>query len=438
MDVIACTYVNCASELMKENFEFTVGIHEESSRAKLGTQTCALVYEGVKAHIFIGDSKQMPPMTTADHFNEHRHTAAASGLITLIEQACKVWWINEQYRMHPSMLSFPNSEWYNNILTNAPHTYVDTPIRAFFRQVILERYKIDLSKKEDGKGSQYLVVDVPKGLGLTPEGSTSLVNYTSASALVSVVGDLLQRPDILTSDKIAIGVWYKKQGDLIRDMLREKDPKVSRIATIDAYQSQDASCWLVDLTAHSEELVHRLHGPMEQSTWQSISSHVKSPHRLNVALTRGKDGVVVFGNFRSIANAVKHHYTSKDSSGKALSDFIADAGARDLMVVDHTADTNPATQLRFQQTQMNLAWIDAHIRANHKARKYDMPAYRSSKRTTYAGPDEGGAFGAFPDRECDNVKARSEVEGATKGSTQPTSLFGQSGSSKRKAKKPKG
>jgi hypothetical protein len=93
---------------------------------------------------------------------------------------------------------------------------------------------------------------------------------------------------------------------------------------------------LYDLTgtAYAKEDNVRLLTSGEQSIWLLISSHMKSPHRLNVALMRAKDGLAVFGNFRSIFKAVRLLDKSKNSSGKALSDFITDAVAHQLEVVD--------------------------------------------------------------------------------------------------------
>lgn len=88
----------------------------------------------------------------------------------------------------------------------------------------------------------------------------------------------------------------------------------------------------------------------EQSIWLSISDHMKSPHRLNVALTRAKDGLAAFENFRSMFKAVRLLDTSENSFGKALSDFIADAVACKLEVVDPTKYTNPATLVREAST----------------------------------------------------------------------------------------
>lgn len=128
----------------------------------------------------------------------------------------------------------------------------------------------------------------------------------------------------------------------------------------------------------------RVHESSEQSVRQSISAHLKSPHRLNVALTRAKDGLAVFGNFRSIARAVRAIDTSKDSSGKPTSDFIADVGNRDLMVIDQTEDANPALNVsmvsaaaslsdkKSQERQLNLEWMGEHREKNATARKYDM------------------------------------------------------------------
>lgn len=47
MTVLARIYVNCTNGLMKENFNFSIGIHGESSQARLRTQAAALVYRGV-------------------------------------------------------------------------------------------------------------------------------------------------------------------------------------------------------------------------------------------------------------------------------------------------------------------------------------------------------------------------------------------------------
>ena len=70
--VIACTHVNCANDLMKENLNFSIGVHEESSRARLGTQTAALVHRGVEAHIFIGDPKHIVKGLVRDNNKRRR------------------------------------------------------------------------------------------------------------------------------------------------------------------------------------------------------------------------------------------------------------------------------------------------------------------------------------------------------------------------------
>ena len=105
---------------MKENFNFSIDVHEELSRVRLGTQTVALIYRSVEAHIFIRDPKHTPPMITADHINEYRSTAAVAGLTTFVDKGNKLWWVNEQHRIHPSMLPFSDKESYGGILTNAP------------------------------------------------------------------------------------------------------------------------------------------------------------------------------------------------------------------------------------------------------------------------------------------------------------------------------
>jgi hypothetical protein len=122
--------------------------------------------------MFIGDPKHMPPMVNADHINEYRSSTAVAGLTILVDKGNKLWRVNEQHRIHPSMSPFPDKESYGGTLTNASHTPNDSEIRPLFREAFLERYQIELSKKEDGKGSQCIAVEVPKGVGFTKNGST--------------------------------------------------------------------------------------------------------------------------------------------------------------------------------------------------------------------------------------------------------------------------
>lgn len=93
----------------------------------------------------------------------------------------------------------------------------DNEIRRFFREVFFERYKIDLSKKEDDKGSQYVVVEVPKGVGFTRKGSTSLENYAVHTLLSQL--SLSSWAKVCCLDKIGIGIWYRAQGALIEEFL---------------------------------------------------------------------------------------------------------------------------------------------------------------------------------------------------------------------------
>ncbi len=138
-------------------------------------------------------------------------------------------------------------------MTNVSHTPNNNKVHQLFREVFSERYKIDLSKKEDGKGSQYVAVEVPKGVEFAKKGSTSLENYASAYVLVSVVAELLGKG--VQSDKIGIGIWYRAQGTLIEGILAERGLKADRVVTVGSYLGHDISVWLCDLTgtAHAKK-----------------------------------------------------------------------------------------------------------------------------------------------------------------------------------------
>jgi AAA domain len=122
--VVGSNYVSAALEIMKDTFKPSVVIHEEASKAKLSTVTCALVFENVKAHIFIGDTRQLQPFDSAGHVNEFSFMGKLSILELLIEKRHGYSWLKINYRNHPDILRFPNAQWYDNVLESTPNVHV--------------------------------------------------------------------------------------------------------------------------------------------------------------------------------------------------------------------------------------------------------------------------------------------------------------------------
>ncbi|ERF70532.1 hypothetical protein EPUS_08594 [Endocarpon pusillum Z07020] len=68
--VLGTTHGSCVNVLVKGNFRPTVVVHEEGSRVKVPTALCAMSFENVKAHIFMGDLHQLPPFQSSKTMNE--------------------------------------------------------------------------------------------------------------------------------------------------------------------------------------------------------------------------------------------------------------------------------------------------------------------------------------------------------------------------------
>ena len=442
MDVIVTTYISAAHPILDRHFFPTIAVHEEASETKLGTQLVSLSKESVDAHIFSGDPKQLPPLTIAELYDEFKRYAARSSLDMMLSKGYVPYWLSEQHRMHPSILRFPNKEFYDNRLTTAEKCKKDGPERQLFRKAFLEMYpEVDLSNTEEpGDGlSQYVCVNVPFAIASTTAKSKTLENMVSARAIVKGVKKL--REQGVTASQISICCFYKGQTKLLTDLLWKQGLTVRDCVTVDSYQGHDNDFVFIDITATAHDLatLSNSRGVPAEQHYQDISGHVKDRYRLNVALTRAKHGCAVYASFATIANALKRgRKGNQRRSGHWLGDLIDDATVRKLMVQDVTEEDLRSHDLKMttregreaeeaaEEKRMLLGWMaenreDAFRRRHIQQEKPEEPR----GRITFSGEKQGGMLGGFAPYLRRTVMDRHTRPGAHK--PQDPSKAGQKG-----------
>ncbi|MFB2594860.1 AAA domain-containing protein [Paracoccus sp. p4-l81] len=134
------------------------------------------------------------------------------------------------------------------------------------------------------------------------EGGKSRVNRTEADAIVAMLEDWHShepfRTWLLTQQKHPAGIgvicMYAAQRDLIRRKLRQSAlayllDRHLKVGTVDSYQGKENPVVLLSLVRNNEE------GPMEAGVRRVRGGFLTTPNRINVAVSRAMDRLVVVG-----------------------------------------------------------------------------------------------------------------------------------------------
>jgi hypothetical protein len=134
------------------------------------------------------------------------------------------------------------------------------------------------------------------------EGGKSRINRAEADAIVAMLEDWHShepfRTWLLTQQKHPAGIgvicMYAAQRDLIRRKLRQSAlayllDRHLKVGTVDSYQGKENPVVLLSLVRNNDE------GPMEASVRRVREGFLTTPNRINVAVSRAMDRLVVVG-----------------------------------------------------------------------------------------------------------------------------------------------
>ncbi len=208
--------------------------------------------------VLAGDHWQLPPTVLSNAamkagFNK-------SILEVAIEKVQQVQLLNTQYRMKPVIAGFSSEYFYNGLLQTATYlTNTQTAISFI-----------------DTAGAGFNEEHGPDGVSLQNEGE------------LNIVKQLLQNGYYLPEDTAFISP-YSGQVLIAKDQL----PKTMRISTIDSFQGQEKKNIILSLVRSNDECE---------------IGFLKDYRRMNVAITRAQEQLIVIGDSATIA-ADSFYYT---------------------------------------------------------------------------------------------------------------------------------
>ena len=292
--IVGSILSNCAAEPFR-SYRADLLLLDEAAQTLEPDVYIALLSEP-RVVILTGDHKQLGPtvISLQSGRNPHARQLAKPMYTRLLNAGYKVHMLKTNYRMHPHISQWPNKEYYDGQLLNAPNTFAQTPMSDLFEEFCRSPQGAHgiLGPLE---GQRRIFIDVASSSERS-SGSTSWHNKTHLNLIDTLVKQLLdftpRNPKAkkrLTGNDIVIVTPYRAQrGMFVSSFIAESsyanpDLVDVKVATVDGYQGLEAEIVIVDLTA-------------KQSDRPGEIGFVGHSPRLNVALTRAKVAAIAVGN----------------------------------------------------------------------------------------------------------------------------------------------
>ena len=230
------------------NIKFNTLVIDEAGQCIEPLAWC--IFPLAEKFVLAGDHWQLPPTVLSNE-------AAVKGfnnsiLETAINHTKNVYLLNTQYRMRESIAGFSSRYFYNSLLHTAAHLQ-NTGVHLTFI---------------DTAGAAFNETHGPDGISLQNKGE------------LDIVMQLLQN-EITAHTHTAFISPYSGQVAAAKEIL----PSSIRISTIDSFQGQEKEIIIVSLVRSNEE---------------GDIGFLKDYRRMNVAITRAKEQLIVIGDSATI------------------------------------------------------------------------------------------------------------------------------------------
>lgn len=288
--LIFTTNIASGGRQLKSIKELPVVIMDESTQSSEAHTLVPLSLPGIRKFVFVGDEKQLSSFSNVPQLE-----------MSLFERiltngtCAKSHMLDIQYRMHPKISSFPIEEFYHGALKDGV-----TNDDKFWPNIAYPLYWYDIPH-----GKESSIFRRAKG-----NSGFSYVNEEQAKAVTTIVQKLIMEKDV-PRDEIGVITPYSAQRDFISnlmiadpiinpakiDLIREMDRDESLdsgaankntmnivndvfVSSIDSFQGHEKKFIIFSCVRNNEE---------------NKVGFVRDRRRLNVALTRAKNGLIIVG-----------------------------------------------------------------------------------------------------------------------------------------------
>ncbi|KAK1553169.1 hypothetical protein Q3G72_030003 [Acer saccharum] len=249
---------------------------DEAAQLRESESTIPLQLPGIKHAILIGDERQLPAMVESNVSDEAGFGRSLFERLSTLGHSKQL--LNIQYRMHPAISFFPNSQFYHNQILDGPNV----------RKKSYEKHY--LSGPMFGP---YSFINILNGREEFEDVGHSRKNLVEVSVVLKILQNLY-KAWIGSSKKLSIGVVspYTAQVVAIKDKLGHKyesrDGFAVKVKSVDGFQGGEEDIIIIST--------------VRSNTGGSIG-FLSKPQRINVALTRARHCLWILGNDRTLTRS---------------------------------------------------------------------------------------------------------------------------------------
>lgn len=274
-NLVAATCVGLGAIRGSDAVEFDLCILDEASKATATESLVPMVSS--KKWILVGDQKQLPPFVeqvlTNQTFLTKYELTPSDARQTLFDVLCdglpdhSQVALTHQHRMHPAIGRLISDCFYEGTLTSAP--------REFPNELKLALQKPVLWADTTARNDRH---EVRNGNSFTNTGE------------MRVISSLLERLQFTASNssrmlEIALLTGYEAQRQELQRLINTKTSEHPNLrikaANVDSFQGQESDIAIFSIV---------------RSNAEGRVGFLKETERLNVALSRGKDGLIIVGD----------------------------------------------------------------------------------------------------------------------------------------------
>ncbi|XP_022642994.1 probable helicase MAGATAMA 3 isoform X1 [Vigna radiata var. radiata] len=250
---------------------------DEAAQLKECESTIPLQLPGLHHVILIGDERQLPAVVKSQVSEEAEY--GRSLFERLVSLGYKKHLLNVQYRMHPSISLFPNKEFYEEQLSDAP----------FVREIDYNRRFL-----EGKMYASYSFINIAKGKEQKPGRGHGWKNMAEAAAVCKII-ESLENEFLRSKKKVSIGIIspYNGQVSEIQERIKHQnlvsDPNFSvSVRSVDGFQGGEEDIIIISTV---------------RSNGNGNIGFLDNRQRANVALTRARHCLWILGNEKTLSSS---------------------------------------------------------------------------------------------------------------------------------------
>ncbi|XP_062110913.1 uncharacterized protein LOC133822556 isoform X2 [Humulus lupulus] len=274
--LIFCTVSSSAKLHKKEMVPLEVLIIDEAAQLKECESTIPLQLPGTRHAILIGDERQLPAMVQSKVSENANFGRSLFERLALLGH--KKHLLNVQHRMHPSISSFPNKQFYSNKISDGQNVTQRSYSQSFMQGKMYGSYSF---------------INVPYGKE-TSDNKHSSKNIIEAFVVSEIVAKLYEVKNTKKNVRVGVISPYKAQVYAISEIIGKKyssdaqsDFSVS-VRSVDGFQGGEEDVIIISTV---------------RSNGKGSVGFLSNCQRANVALTRARHCLWIVGNGETLCNS---------------------------------------------------------------------------------------------------------------------------------------